>query len=70
MKLSENGWQTELDRGEDYFFIDSKPIEVCRVARGKHCTMGKTYYSKAPVLDIVHHKRFITRDISYMSFAA
>ena len=25
--------------GEDYFYIDSKPIEVCRVARGKRCKM-------------------------------
>ena len=37
-----------IDGGEDYFCIDSKPIEVCRVARGKRCTMGKTDYSKAP----------------------
>ena len=26
-----------IDGGEDYFCIDSKPIEVCRVARGKRC---------------------------------
>ena len=32
----------EMDGGEDYFCIDSKPIEVCRVARGKRCKMGKT----------------------------
>jgi hypothetical protein len=31
-----------IDGGEDYFCIDSKPIEVCRVARVKRCTMGKT----------------------------
>ena len=37
-----------IDGGEDYFCIDSKPIEVCRVARGKRCTMGKNDYSKAP----------------------
>lgn len=29
-------------------FIDSKPIEVCRVARGKRCKMGRTgEFSKA-----------------------
>ena len=33
-----------IDGGEDYFCIDSKPIEVCRVARGKLCTMGKNDY--------------------------
>ncbi len=32
----------EMDGGEDYFCIDSKPIEVCRVARVKRCKMGKT----------------------------
>ena len=37
-----------VDGGDNYFCIDSKPIEVCRVARGKRCTMGKTDYSKAP----------------------
>ena len=36
-----------IDGGEDYFCIE-KPIEVCRVARGKRCTMGKNDYSKAP----------------------
>ena len=36
-----------IDGDEDYFCIDSKPIEVCHVARGKRCTMEKTNYSKA-----------------------
>ena len=36
-----------IDGGEDYFCIDSKPIEVCRVARGKRCTMGKNDFAKA-----------------------
>ena len=31
-----------IDGREDYFCIDSKPIEVCRVARGKRCKMGRT----------------------------
>ena len=38
-----------IDGGEDYFCIDSKPIEVCRVARGKRCRMGRTGdFHKAP----------------------
>ena len=32
----------EIDGGEDYFCIDSKPIEVCRIARGKRCKMGRS----------------------------
>lgn len=31
----------EMDGGEDYFCIDSRPIEVCRMARRKRCKMGK-----------------------------
>ena len=39
----------EMDGGEEYFCIDSKPIEVCRVARGKRCKMGRTgAFEKAP----------------------
>ena len=35
--------------GENLFFVDSKPIEVCRVARGKRCKMGRTgEFSQAP----------------------
>lgn len=30
-----------IDGGEDYFCIDSKPMEVCRLARGKRCKMGR-----------------------------
>ncbi len=34
---------------ETEFFVDSKPIEVCRVARGKRCKMGRTgNFSQAP----------------------
>lgn len=32
----------KMDGGEELFFVDSKPIEVCRVARGKRCKMGRT----------------------------
>lgn len=38
----------EIDGGEDYFCIDSKPIEVCRFARAKRCSMGKNNFEKAP----------------------
>ena len=39
----------EMDGGEDLFFVDSKPIEVCRAARGKRCKMGRTGdLAKAP----------------------
>lgn len=31
-----------IDGGEEYYCIDSKPIEVCRAARGNRCTMGRT----------------------------
>lgn len=34
---------------ENLFFVDSKPIEVCRVARGKRCKMGRfDEFSQAP----------------------
>ena len=39
----------KMDGAEEQFFIDSQPIEVCRVARGKRCKMGHTgEFSKAP----------------------
>jgi len=31
-----------MDGWEDFFFVDSKPIAVCRVARGRRCRMGRT----------------------------
>ncbi len=30
----------KMDGGEDFFLVDSKPVEVCRLARGKRCKMG------------------------------
>lgn len=39
---------TDMNGGEDYFCIDSKPIEVCRIARSKRCCMGKKDFEKAP----------------------
>ena len=30
-----------IDGGEDYFCIDSMPLEVCRLARGIRCKMGR-----------------------------
>ena len=38
-----------MDGNENYFCVDSKPIEVCRLARGKRCKMGKDEdFSMAP----------------------
>ena len=37
-----------IDGGENFFCVDSKPVEVCRTARGKRCKMGKDDFSKAP----------------------
>lgn len=38
-----------INGGEDYFCIDSKPMEVCRLARGKRCKMGQAGdFYKAP----------------------
>ncbi len=37
-----------IDRGEDMYCINSKPIEVCRPVRAKRCRMGKNNYEKAP----------------------
>jgi len=37
-----------MDGGEDYFCIDSKPVEVCRLSRGKRCKMGKGTPEIAP----------------------
>ena len=38
----------EIDGGEDYFCVDSKPIPVCRTSRGKRCKMGKDDFLTAP----------------------
>ena len=31
----------KMDGEENFFIVDSKPIEVCRVARGERCRMGR-----------------------------
>jgi hypothetical protein len=55
-----------MDGGEDYLCIDSKPIEVCRVARGKRCKMGRTGdFNKAPTSAIAHPKATTTSDINF-----
>ena len=39
----------KMDGAEDLFFVDSKPVPVCRAARGERCKMGRMGdYSKAP----------------------
>ncbi len=37
-----------IDGGESFFCIDSKPIEVCRIARSSRCKLGKSDYETAP----------------------
>ena len=59
-----------LDGCEEYFCIDSKPIEVCRLARARRCKMGKNNYEKAPVTGYCASQGvYITMVISYMLFA-
>ena len=56
-----------IDDGEDYFCIDSKPIEVCGVLRENRCKMGKDGdFTLAPNFAIVPHKSFISLVISCM----
>jgi len=39
----------KMDGAEEFFFVDSKPIPVCRVARGDRCKMGRFgEFSQAP----------------------
>ena len=54
-KLTKNLWNSirecianEIDSTESYFCIDSKPIEVCRIARSRRCKFGKDDYVTAP----------------------
>jgi len=43
----------EIDGAEKFFCIDFKPIEVCRLARSKHCKIGRNEYRTAPDTAIV-----------------
>ena len=57
----------EMDGGEDCFCIDSRPIEVCRVARGKRCKMGRDGdLPKLPTSATAHRKAVTFGDISFM----
>ncbi len=38
----------EIDGGENVFCVDSKPIEVCRMARSKRCKMSKDNFATSP----------------------
>jgi len=38
----------KMDGAEEYFCVDSKPIEVCRLARASRCTLGANDYAIAP----------------------
>ena len=50
---------SEMDDGEDYFCIDSKPIEVCRLARSRRCGMGKKDFEKAPSIGLLRISRSV-----------
>jgi hypothetical protein len=43
-----NDMVSEIDGGEDYYCVDSKPFEVCKLSREKRCKVGKNDYEKAP----------------------
>ena len=55
----------EINEGEDYFCIDSKQIEVCRLSRSKRCSMGKKDLKKYRQSDTTHHKMCIITDMSF-----
>jgi hypothetical protein len=38
----------DIDEFEDTYCIDSKPVEICRLARASRNRIGKTNYDKAP----------------------
>ena len=38
----------DIDCGEHCFIVDSKPIEVCKPARSRRCTMGRGDTKRAP----------------------
>ena len=56
---------SEIDHNESYFSIDSKPIDVCRIARAKRCIMGKIIMKKLQILDIALLKRNTIMVINY-----
>ncbi len=47
-KLIRERMADTTDGGEEYFCVDSKPIEVCRLSRCKRCKMGRKDFEKAP----------------------
>lgn len=58
------------DGGEEQFFVASKPIPVCRVARGKRCKMGKREtIPLLPILDFAPHKTPTTMAINCTQYA-
>jgi len=47
-KLIRERMANTIDGGEEYFCVDSKPIEVCRISRDKRCKMGRKNFEKVP----------------------
>lgn len=54
----------EMDEGEDYFCIDSKPIEVCRFPVPSVAVWGRRILRKHRQSDTVRHKECIITDIN------
>lgn len=63
-KLIREKMANTIDGGEEYFCIDSKPIEVCWISRGKRVKWAKAILKKLLPLVIVLHKAFIITDIN------
>ena len=53
----------KMDGAEEYFCVDSKAIEVCRLARASRCTMGATDHSSAPAVGYC-----ATQDMCYFGY--
>lgn len=55
----------ELDGGEDLFRIDSKPVEICRLARSKRFQWVGMILKKRLHWDIVLHKGCAITNINF-----
>lgn len=54
----------KMDGVEEFFCVDSKTIEICRLARASRCTMGATDYSAVPPWAIAPLRICITSGIN------
>ena len=56
----------EIDGGESFFCIDSKPIEVCRIARSSRCRLGKSDYDTAPSFGFCASQNTYLQYVNYL----